>query len=422
MHLHFSVKLLRLVKNNNEKGAAMFKSLLTITVFFLFTAGFAYAVDQFGTTPVSPINPDITDTPQNLPTRARDSRPAARTETNNTAGSEIESKLEELLSNVNEAKEPNMAELNIADTVKKNMPNLQRLDAETQSNLQLLNAWMFYFSSDTKRAKIAANAAYRSEPKNKDAQNTYVLMCIANNDSKTAKTVIAAIRRNAAKPETARNAQQRTTASEGQTRAILNFDANSVKTELLDKSTGFWDVACLNGTLLPYKEGKTLFAMLWASSPSTEEQQPRARDRQSPGLDFFASIFAENFANPNAGFLGLNLDPESRKNAVMETLMKNAWPWPQAMAQDSRNSALAEFASLRSDEPSLAILGSDGKIRYAGAFSNIVLWMVSRSFQLSCKLLKLNKWKPPKNQMRLNLKRLLMRKMATSPLCKNSRK
>jgi hypothetical protein len=340
-----------------------------------------------------------------VPARQRDSRQPAADEAVAAASQDIKTRLNAFLAVVNQGKAPETADIDpIAETIRQDMQYLPKMDAVGQSNLQLLNAWMNYFAGDLKRAKLAANAAYRAEPLNKDAQTTYILFCIANNDTKNAKNAIAAIRKSAARaaPSSSRREQLNLPSSAGgESRAVLDFDANSVDIELLDKNIGAFEAACLNGTSFSFKGGKTLMMLLWAiAAPDENGSSAEVSPQRSMSLDLpsmpsapaqsaqtisstedFASLFANEFQNSKVAFLGLNLDAAGQSGDVMASLMKNAWPWPQAMAQDSRNASLAFLASLGTSKPALVIVGPDGAIKYAGTFSGLVLRIMAAAAQ-----------------------------------------
>jgi hypothetical protein len=335
-----------------------------------------------------------------MPSRQRDGRPPV-SEAVAAAQQEIETQLNTLLAAINQGTEPNATDLSpIAATLKKNQPYLQKMDAKGQASLHLMNAWMNYFAGKLKPAKTAANAAYRAEPQNKDAQATYIIMAIANNDVKAAKTAINLLRKKPAKPAAAN--QQTDAYGQMAEAAILEFDANSIKTELLGEKVGAFEAACLNGTSLPFKGGKTLLVLLWKNadlgtadaSSGTPAPQPMmmpgmpgsmpGMGAAQPGqmltpLQAYGMIFARGFQNSKIAFLGLNLDAEDQGPAVMETLLKNSWPWPQAMAQDSRNAALASLASAHAAKPAMVVVGPDGEIKYAGALSGFLLRVMAAS-------------------------------------------
>jgi hypothetical protein len=92
-------------------------------------------------------------------------------------------------------------------------------------------------------------------------------------------------------------------------------------------------------------------------------------------------LFARGFQNNKITFLSLNLDAEDQSGAVMETLLKNSWPWPQAMVQDTRNAALASLVSAHAAKPALVVVGPDGEIKYAGALSGFLLRVMAASAQ-----------------------------------------
>ena len=393
---------------------ARYSSLL-ISICCILFVGNVKAIDSFGISPVAPINPtgmpgmpggpspSMPGMPGMAP-RQRDGRPPV-SEAVAAAQQEIETQLNTLLAAVNQGTEPNATDLSpIAATLKKSQPYLQKMDAKGQASLHLMNAWMNYFAGKLKPAKIAANAAYRAEPQNKDAQTTYIIMAIANNDVKAAKTTVNLLRKKTAKPA-AKN-QQADDAYPGYGQmvesAMLEFDANSLKTELLGEKVGVFEAACLNGTTLGFKGGKTLLILLWKNADlgtDTSSSSPAQQPMMMPGmpgmpgmgvaqpgqtftpLQAYGMFFARGFQNNKIAFLGLNLDGEDQSSAVMETLLKNSWPWPQAMAQDTHNTALASLASAHAAKPALVVVGPDGEIKYAGALSGFLLRMIVASAQ-----------------------------------------
>jgi hypothetical protein len=381
----------------------MFRSSLLFTsiCLVLCVCGGIYAIDQFGTMPGAPINPNIGQEGPGRPPapglapRPRDNQPQQANEAVNAANQEIIAALTTLSTTLNQGKDPNVIQMGA--TLQKNSAVLQKVDAKGQVNSQVLMAWMQCFLGDFKKAKLAANAAYRADPQNKDAEISYIVMAIATNDMKNAKTAIKKATKPAAKPAAGRQQNAPPVAEVAQSPALLSFDVNSIKLDLLDKNIGAFDAMCLNGTSLSFKGGKTLFMLLWenarSSTPSSEQAPASAPMMPGMGgmpgpmgmsmgtqpgqtlspLEMYTSSFASGFHNEKIAFLGVNLDAEEQTGAVMGTLMKNAWPWPQAMASDPRNTALASLVSLRSDKPSLVIVGADGTVKYAGAVSGVML-------------------------------------------------
>jgi hypothetical protein len=392
----------------------MFKSsLLFVCICTIVFVGDVAAVDQFGASPVAPMNP--TGMPgmpggpgpgmpgmPGMPPQQRQGRPPV-SEAVTAAQQEIETQLNTFLAAVNQGVEPNTADLApIAAAVKKNMPLIQKMDTTGQAHLQLLNAWTSYFAGKLKPAKLAANAAYRADPQNKDAQTTCIIMAIANNDIKAAKTTVGLIRKKAAKSAAANQPDAPYPQYSQQSQAALEFDVNSIKTELLGEKIGAFDATCLNGTSLPFKGAKTLLALLWKNTDlgatDASSGTPAPMPMMMPGmpgmpgmgmqsgqtltpLQAYGMLFAKEFQNSDVVFLGLNLDAEDQSKEVMATLMKNAWPWPQAMVQDARNAALASLASAHNAKPALAVVGPDGEIKYAGAISPLLLRAMARYAQ-----------------------------------------
>lgn len=386
-------------------------SLLFVCICAVVFVGNISAVDQFGASPVAPMNP--TGMPgmpggpgmpgmPGMPPQQRQGRPPV-SEAVAAAQQEIETQLNTFLAAVNQGVEPNATDLApIAAAVKKNMPLIQKMDATGQAHLQLLNAWTNYFAGKLKPAKLAANAAYRADPQNKDAQTTCIIMAIANNDIKAAKTTIGLIRKKAAKPAAANQPDTPYPQYGQQLQAALEFDVNSIKTELLGEKIGEFDATCLNGTSLPFKGAKTLLALLWKNVDLGEADAssgtPAPMPMMMPGmpgmpgmgmqsgqtltpLQAYGMLFAKEFQNSDVVFLGLNLDAEDQSKEVMATLMKNAWPWPQAMAQDARNAALTSLASAHAGKSALVVVGPDGEIKYAGAISPLLLRAMARYAQ-----------------------------------------
>ena len=143
----------------------------------------------------------------------------------------------------------------------------------------------------------------------------------------------------------------------------------------------------MNGTSLAFKGGKTLLVLLWKNADvNTAPTCTRVALSPQPGqtlspVQAYGMLFARGFQNNKIAFLGLNLDAEDQSDAVMETLLKNSWPWPQAMAHDPRNAALASLASAYTGKPSLVVVGPDGEIKYAGALSGFLLRVMAAAAQ-----------------------------------------
>jgi hypothetical protein len=349
----------------------MFRFWLLLTgCLIVIVCGTVDAAQPSAPSGIGPV-PGMPILPQSPPFQARQrdvKQPAAPDETVVAATQDLAAKLNSLLTLINEGREPNATDLApIADSLKKNKLQLQKMDAKGQANLEILNAWMNFFGGQLKRAKLAAGTAYRTDTQNRDAETTFIVMSIVNNDIRGAKSTITMMRRKTAKP------------AGGESPAVLDFDVNSVKTELLGDKLGAFDAACLNGSTFSFRGGKTLLMLLWSTAGAPAEVSssggtaPEQQGQTPSPLAAYASLFAQEFQNGKVAFLGLNLDAPGDSGAVMAALMKNAWPWPQAMAQDPRNETLVRFASLRSGKPLFMMVGPDGEIKYAGALTAFVL-------------------------------------------------
>lgn len=89
----------------------------------------------------------------------------------------------------------------------------------------------------------------------------------------------------------------------------------------------------------------------------------------------YGRLFTSYIINPQVAFVAVNTDPITNAPAVLQKLMDNPWPWANVMAAVPVSGA-AQFANIATERPTLAIVDSTGKIKYAGPAEGFLAPMV----------------------------------------------
>jgi len=134
-------------------------------------------------------------------------------------------------------------------------------------------------------------------------------MAIANNDVKAAKTAVTLLRKKPAKPAARNQQAEAYPGAYGQMAesAMLEFDRQFDQDRTPRRKVGAFDAACLNGTSLAFKGGKTLLVLLWKNADLKCEcftRQPRPAGDDDAGDAWHARNGrrpARSDAHPAAG-------------------------------------------------------------------------------------------------------------------------
>lgn len=92
----------------------------------------------------------------------------------------------------------------------------------------------------------------------------------------------------------------------------------------------------------------------------------------------FSRIFKDNMVAGDIKFVAVNTDSVSNRQAVVDKLIANPWPWAQVMAK-SANSGFTGFADMKVDikKPTLVIADKGGVIKYAGPAAGFLAPLVA---------------------------------------------
>jgi len=297
---------------------------------------------------------------------------------------DIKAKLTSVIKLVNEANAPSSTEMgDIEKTIKSNLGYTSRMTPTEKAYFQTLAAWYNYFNDQPKKARQSAMAAFQADKAEVNAKITLIAMALANDDTRSLKSATTMT-----KPKNAEsgafNDPTRVQMPTSQLGVTLDFNADSLIPAMLGEKMPVSTAKCINGTTLS-PAGKTLYAIIWNLSSIGNAGTANQRGAMMPGMGMppgmgnsssgqqltpmqaFAAIFQKHFASQSVAFLGINIDSAEQAPAVMGVLSKNTWPWAQAMANDSENSALAAVAKTKISSPMLVVTSADGTIIYAGS-------------------------------------------------------
>jgi len=315
----------------------------------------------------------------------------------NEATEDITFKLQAILTVVNSGEKLQQADIAVVKTTLANTKKyLLRFPEQSQCDYYLLSAWTNYYDSNHRMAFKDAEKAFEACPDNKDAQATKLAMAILNTDYRIIsefgeeKSSIFAEKKPVRQTRYRRSRGRRSS-------EILDISPEAIKPQLFGKEIPALQLNCLNGSTFSYTPGKSVLCILFWSlrinedeyvseqyRPAvlgvTEHRTTRKRTRRSDEtsetfsaqMSAFAGLFLAEFENPGIRFLAVNTDSIDEKEQVIARLFKNSWPWAQVMAAEPSNTAIAEFQGLEINQPTLAIVGPDGSVCYAGQSSGFL--------------------------------------------------
>ena len=315
------------------------------------------------------------------------------------AATEISFKLRVVLEQANAAEKlrPGDVEL-VTKSLREARRNLSNFSDQEKCEYYLLSAWADYYAGQRRRAMLNAAKAAKTDPQNIDAKTTHIAMALVNQEFK----VIMASAKEQPRDTIFRESESgRSRLRSSSSSATLDFNPDSLQLNLLGRKLGPVQLSCLNGSTLSYDPQDTILCILFWKLASDKPGSGLARSRPSSRYDrgfdsrrslrtgrtsmlrdlgpdpsqqmqAFSDLFMASFADPSIRFVATNLDSFDMRSQVIETLLRNPWPWSHVMASDPANSALSQFVRLGIEPPLLAITGPDGRISYAGPVTSFL--------------------------------------------------
>ncbi|OHB57925.1 MAG: hypothetical protein A2Y07_02015 [Planctomycetes bacterium GWF2_50_10] len=301
---------------------------------------------------------------------------------------DIKAKLTSVIKLINEANAPSSSEMgDIEKTIKSNLGYANRMAPTEKAYFQTLAAWYNYFNGQPKKARQSAMAAFQADKAEINAKITLIAMALANDDTRSLKSATTMTKPKNADSGTFNDPTQ-VQMPTSQLGITLDFNADSLIPSMLGQKMPVSSAKCINGTTLT-PAGKTLYAIIWNLASIGEAQAADQGGAMMPGMGMpgmgyggsgqqltpmqaFAGAFQKHFSSQSVAFLGINIDSAEQAPAIMGALAKNAWPWAQAMANDSENSALAVLAKTKISSPMLVVTSADGTIIYAGSPTGVL--------------------------------------------------
>ena len=283
----------------------------------------------------------------------------------------------EMLRIVNEGRRPSSPEIAaVSALLLQNRQNLLRYDEPGKVKYFMLSAWNSYFAGDHPAAVQAAQAGLRSGPEDPDMRATYAAIAMATENypmiGRLAPPARPAARRRGAE-ET-----METPAAAPLGSGILNFDMQAFKPMGVSRKLSMADTTLrsIGGARLVPADLDLLCMLVYktvgdrqtprAAQTSYEDYSPAGPPEGDPGAAFGA-LMTDYADSGKVGFIGVSLDDAAATYNAMRETSARGWFWPQVMARQEANKALADLARFSIDAPTMAIVTKDGTIAYLGS-------------------------------------------------------
>jgi len=344
--------------------------------------------------------------------------------------------VENLLANVNASVAPGDKTINLAEKLlRENKKNLKGADDNSKCSYFMLRAWTSYFLGDLPDALKAASKAYKTNRHNADARVTQAALAIIADEkplalpperkSKTASSPAPAmgsdiLSLNIDDIKTDMLAETLGAVQVGCLNSTI-FAQFPGQTNLclllwqLDSSNGPKSTKSgsnrrnqpaepnIPGTKRPAARQPQQPAMMMPGPGGMQGPggmpgmmmpgmmppvQPRGRRKAAKKVDSgtfedqinaFTKLAKTAVQQPASGlqFAAINLDPPDSRDAVIEKIFENPWPWANIMANDpSANAGQFTKFSVDTKKPILIITRKDNTIKYAGPATGFLTTMV----------------------------------------------
>lgn len=311
------------------------------------------------------------------------------------AANDVEQSLREILTAINEGKEPSTGQIDIAqEHIQQAQRYIRDFEEGRQAEFFMLTAWVKYYQGDLNRAAQAAGRALQIDPENNDVKSTYIAMAVMNDES-LETLAKQEMRKQQLKKRGRYKAEQAKSNS-----SVLSFEADNVLPDVIGKKISRTKLHCLNSATLEVNPSEKHYCVLiWQYKPRMSEEQiqdtpadapvdpcdiqPQADipsagrpghkrddenlDRMQEQIDQFANWYIYDFMNPRLAFFALNNDSYPNRTDVIRLMTEIPMPWPTVMLDDPANRDL-ELNNIEMPPATagLAIVNNRGTIIYAG--------------------------------------------------------
>ena len=308
---------------------------------------------------------------------------------------------------INAGKQPNKKQIDAnIKALKINKSTLVALGKNTVAKYYVLTAWTEYFNNDIKTAQQAAMRVFKTSPENKDVQITQTAISLLAGT----KPAIPPKK----KPTPRNNNQNYNNYNDTRQSNRLDLDIESLKNSLIGEQATAMQLNCLNSTYFSYSPASDILCIIFwklsdkdaislarpfgrSSEPNSpamarydtednyedeydqEEYDYSTDDYGQPrkgkatfdsNMQAIKKIFAKASRNNNIKLLAANTDKPAAKQAVINKLLENPWPWAHIMAKDPQSQATQlKDVNVTHKKPLMVIIAPDGeagKIVYAG--------------------------------------------------------
>lgn len=357
------------IKNNKLKNALVLLVALALSV-----SNLSLAVSLLETTEAM----DVVGTLQGSESRARTPRRSTGKTTITRPEqidipTDIDSRYAAIADQINTGKKPEKTDILANLQLLKMTPaQINDLPEASRVRFYMLSAWTNYFNGDLKKAQQSAMKIYRTNPSVTDVRITQASMAFLAG-SKPAAPIKKRVTKDDDSDKTEIN--------------LLNLDIDSVITEFIDVEVTQMQLQCLNSASMSFAPGQSSLCVLFWKLPESVSAFSTASEPNSLSISSsgeselansnsntfasstasFRNIVSSAYANPEIKFVAVNTDDFSKKQAVVNTILSNPWPWVNVMAQDPQSQAI-QFKSIRvrHEKPMLMLISNLGKITYAG--------------------------------------------------------
>ncbi len=307
----------------------------------------------------------------------------------------------------------------LENALKQGASKRKQFSEQGESNYYLLYAWTTYLQNDMEKASQIASKAYRIAPGNRDAHISYITLSILAGQQ-------------------VRELPERMTQNISRRKGKLEFDVDSMNSELMGTAFPTGKMECINNAVYEYNGNQNICAILWqleektSDTPddhektdepadpceiaarqrkqrqSTQRQQnqmqppmggpmpgmpgmgmpgqayemtsrdePKVTESLNEQIEAFANWYIDRYDSSEIKFLAVNTDDISSKKKVVQTLYTNPWPWAQIMAAEQNN--MPKFNEINIKGALCLFTDKNGTIIYAGPSTGFVPKMILNS-------------------------------------------
>jgi len=334
----------------------------------------------------------------------------------------IQQNLDPILTGVNEQKRPTKAEIAAWQKLSTDSRRyFQKMEPAQQSQFLMFEAWIAYFNGNIEQAHKNAVFAWNKDQTSGDAFLTQFTMSLVANK----KPLLPKPQKNKTNPnqepagmpggmpgmpgmpmDPGTQDPSAMTMQPGK----LMFDYKSLNIKALGKKLDAQSLDCLNGATFTYQPGQEAICILATRNyePNSVQNEPNSKSSEQtdpgmgmmpggmpgmpgmPGMEMaggygqdsgsgtaneaFAKLFQRGLSTGQIKFLGLNLDAASRKQDVVEQMIKSPAPWAVVMAVEQKQKMAidADISKAPANQPILVMVDKAGAVRYAGPATGFI--------------------------------------------------